>query len=380
MLDLPYNLAVLLVDAAALLAIARWPRPRTVLRAAFLAGAAAVALTAPFRIEGFHAMRLLCWALFVHAPLDLLGAAVLLWRAPGRAAAGSEGEERADPRVRPLVGALVGLAALLVAVAVDAFLIEPTWLEVTRLRLPAPGLARPLRIVLLADIQTDHIGEHERAALRRAAECDADLVLFAGDYVQCIGWPAQRREAEAFRQALLETGLGGRLGGFAVQGDVDEDGWTEQFRGTRIATRPAFTSERPREDVELICLPTPLSRSPGLKLPPRDGRYRILLGHAPDVALGDPDADLVLAGHIHGGQVRLPGIGPLLTLSQVPRRMAVGATTLPSGLTLVVSRGIGLERVYAPRLRFLCRPELVVLDLVPAPRRATAAGVDPRGE
>ena len=38
---------------------------------------------------------------------------------------------------------------------------------------------------------------------------------------------------------------------------------------------------------------------------------------------------------------------------------------LPSGAKLLVSRGIGLERGHAPRIRFLCRPELVVIDLVP---------------
>ncbi len=76
-------------------------------------------------------------------------------------------------------------------------------------------------------------------------------------------------------------------------------------------------------------------------------------------------ADLMLAGHTHGGQVCLPVLGPLLTPSGSPRSWASGATAMPGDRTLVVSRGVGMERQGAPRLRFLCRPELVVIDLKP---------------
>ncbi len=55
----------------------------------------------------------------------------------------------------------------------------------------------------------------------------------------------------------------------------------------------------------------------------------------------------------------------LLTLSRVPRSWTSGMTELPRGGRLLVSRGIGMERSGAPPLRFLCRPELVVVDLVP---------------
>jgi predicted MPP superfamily phosphohydrolase len=93
--------------------------------------------------------------------------------------------------------------------------------------------------------------------------------------------------------------------------------------------------------------------------------FHVVLGHAPDFALAAPPADLLLAGHVHGGQVRMPGWGPLLTLSRVPRTWAAGRTDLPGGGTLIVSRGIGLERGDAPRLRLFCRPELVVVELEP---------------
>ncbi len=98
---------------------------------------------------------------------------------------------------------------------------------------------------------------------------------------------------------------------------------------------------------------------------PDPGRFHLVLGHSPDFSLGKVDADLLLAGHVHGGQVRLPLVGPLVTSSRVPRSMVTGLAELPSGGKLYVSRGVGMERGSAPRLRFLCRPELLVIDLVP---------------
>jgi predicted MPP superfamily phosphohydrolase len=62
----------------------------------------------------------------------------------------------------------------------------------------------------------------------------------------------------------------------------------------------------------------------------------------------------------------LPGIGPIITLSAVPRKWATGMTDLGNEKKLIVSRGIGMERAGAPRVRFLCRPELVIIDVAPA--------------
>ena len=152
-------------------------------------------------------------------------------------------------------------------------------------------------------------------------------------------------------------------GGIAVKGDVDDRRWTEIFAGTEILAVPGRASLK-RGPVTVTALTPDDSRAPILHRPDpvvhRDG-FHIVLGHAPDIALASPPADLILAGHTHGGQVRLFG-WPLLTLSKVPRAWAAGVTALPGGGTLVVSRGIGMERRDAPRIRFLCRPQLVVLD------------------
>jgi uncharacterized protein len=295
--------------------------------------------------DPFHAMRLAAWLVFLYLPVFLLLLASAVWQEDRRSATAS--------------GVLV---AMLCLVAIDAFLVEPHWLEVSHHRLAAPGLQRPLRLVVLADLQTDAVGEYERAVFRQVRELAPDLVLLPGDYLQL---PARQRQAQVPALRALFEPLEPPLGIWAVGGNVDPPGWPALFEGTAVATFPRSGTVTLREDLRLTGLSLADSFSPALQVPPESGVFHILFGHAPDFALGDNQAQLLVAGHTHGGQVRLPGIGPLITLSQVPRAWAAGLTRLSGGRSLVVSRGIGMERGRAPRLRFFCRPELVVLDLVP---------------
>jgi predicted MPP superfamily phosphohydrolase len=291
----------------------------------------------------FGVMRGLSWALFLHTPVLGLGLAVQL--------------RRRGPSTVAALGAL-GLAA----VGVDAFGVEPRALEVSHLEVRSRKLHEPLKVVVLSDIQTDDVGEYEHVALARAAEEHPDLVLLTGDYVQARG--AERAGvARAFTDLIRTSGLRPRLGAFAVRGNVDDPDWEDLFAQTAV-TAISATRSFDAGPVRLEALSLGDSFDVGLSLP-GSAQFQIAFGHGPDFALGDVGADLLIAGHTHGGQVRLPGIGPLLTLSCVPREWAAGATALPGGRTLVVSRGIGMERAQAPRLRFLCRPQVVVIDLRP---------------
>jgi uncharacterized protein len=99
--------------------------------------------------------------------------------------------------------------------------------------------------------------------------------------------------------------------------------------------------------------------------------------HSPDPApeLAALGYDLILAGHTHGGQVRMPFTGALVTNSAVPRRLSMGLSRLGSAF-MHVSPGLGTSK-FAP-FRFLCRPEATMLELVPVgatgtPRRLDAA-------
>lgn len=97
--------------------------------------------------------------------------------------------------------------------------------------------------------------------------------------------------------------------------------------------------------------------------------HRIVISHSPDFIDAMPfDVDLVLAGHTHGGQVVIPWFGPPKTASRLPRRYAGGLNDF-GGTPLHVSRGIGMERGFEIPVRFLCPPEVCLLDLPLTPPR-----------
>jgi len=363
--ELGFNLLVLALDGAALALTGRSPRlaaPAILLwcLGVFL-GVLAFGGQVAF-MRAFFAARLASYAIFLHGPLCWIGLAWVL-RRQGRAGGSEGGEEGSKPSPWAPRAALA-LGLLLACVGVDAFLIEPTALQIRRVQVPSARVQEPLRIVVLADLQTDAIGPYEREVLARIAAEEPDLLLLAGDYLQCWSHEDHERETLALQDALRASGIRPRLGAFAVGGDCESRGWEATFAGTRIQPLQGVAHVDSRIRIQGLSLGESFRGAPAL---PPTQQLRIVLGHRPDFALAPAEADLLLAGHTHGGQVQLPLIGPLVTLSGVERSWAAGEPTLlPSGATLIVSRGVGMERATAPRLRFLCRPELLVVEVVPS--------------
>ena len=349
-----FNFLILVVSIAALVIFSR---QRTILGALAVVIVVGVAsLVSALGLGGglFGAMRLTAWAAFVHAPLVLIAMAAVLFS-----------------RHRAVAAVAVVIAVLIVGVGVDAFFIEPTWLEVTRRQITSPKLKAPLKIVVIADLQTDVIGPYERDVIARVVAEQPDLILLAGDYLQVhdeAKWDQLRGQ---LNWLLKEEGFHAPLGIYAVTGNVDYAAWPEIFDGLPVTCVTRTKSfDLARDDIRV----TGLSMGDSFDVNTRvadSKRFHICLGHCPnfamgpDLAQGNVQADLLVAGHTHGGQVRLPLIGPLITLSRVPRSWAAGWTELSGGRRLLVSRGIGMERGSAPRLRFLCRPELVIVEVMP---------------
>jgi predicted MPP superfamily phosphohydrolase len=312
-------------------------------------------------LDTFGLIHLIYLGLVVVVPLVGAGVLAAAWRG-------------CCELTRPVRVLAVGALAL-AAVGGYASFIEPYRLRVEQARVPVrrwgPGPA--IRLGVLADLQTDHIGAYERRAVASLVAQKPDVILIPGDLFQAH-YRVLEREWEPIRALLRDLKAPG--GVFLVPGDVDPpletlrelvagtgvrllvNDWAEvELAGRRLAiggVELAFVSPGARELVDR------LGREPD------PGAARILVAHRPDVALGltpGDGIDLVVSGHTHGGQVVVPGFGPLMTLSSVPRAVAAGGLHELDAQRLYVSRGVGFERGQAPPLRFWCPPEISILEL-----------------
>ncbi|MEX1178913.1 MAG: metallophosphoesterase [Nitriliruptor sp.] len=295
-----------------------------------------------------------------------------------------------------LASATAGAAAATLAYAT---LIEPRWYRLRRLR--APGtLRRPgtLRILHVADTHLAPWQEDRVRFLASLANLDHDLVVATGDL---LGW---QRHEDATARALAPLTSGGRPG-VVVLGSNDRFGpvvksplayFTEPERrvhGSPLDT-PRFVAALTHHGYETLVddateVTTPLGtvavggiddphlafgrgRSADEVLPAAaavaptdlDAILRLGLVHAPYRAaldrLVDAGHDVLLAGHTHGGQVRLPGVGALTANCDIPLDQARGPSRW-QGRYLHVSPGLG-HSAYAP-VRFACRPEATLIEL-----------------
>lgn len=236
-------------------------------------------------------------------------------------------------------------------------------LAVETIDLPVVHLPKQLdgyRIAHLSDIHLtgDIHSAFARYAVERATNWSPDLMTLTGDIVDtedCIDWLDG-----------IFASAGARDGCYYILGNHD----------TRVVdaavTRRAMDSlgwidlGGKKMDCELNGASCSLIGNehpwfPRPELPPNsDGRFRLLLSHSPDQIwwARRHGVTLMLAGHTHGGQGRLPLLGPLISPSFHGSRYASGDFFKPP-TTMHVTRGL----CGAHLLRINCRPELSLLTL-----------------
>lgn len=273
--------------------------------------------------------------------------------------------------------AIVGAIEMLASAALAwGALIEPGQVQRSHLSVPSDKLpleAPPLRLLQISDLHVERFGKREEQVLDLVEQTKPDLIVLTGDYVNLsyIDDPT----AQADLRRLLE-GLSAPLGVYAVLGSPPVDRTVPPlFRdlpirllrdevvvleraGWSLALLGLDCSHRPEEDGRRLA--TLAARAPA-------GAFRLLLYHSPDLMPIAPQLgiDLYLCGHTHGGQVRLPLVGALVTATQQGKRFEMGPYR-HDGTHLYVSRGVGLEGMGMPRVRLLSRPEVTLVAIEPA--------------
>ena len=288
-----------------------------------------------------------------------------------------------------------GEAIILAGICFNALYWEPYHVKIEYYRIETEKVKGPVRIVFVSDIQADHIGSHEINTLKKIQRLDADLIILGGDYIQAHSEHQKNQLPERFRQMLLDYPLTAPLGVYAVAGNISgadvrdaelfQETGIEYFQVSTII--PDLGEAEKIGPIDLVLLGLGHSwgglGKHGLT---ESGNFIVMAGHCPNYAIdgwtnpktgnslsgyrkAEKTPDLMLAGHTHGGQVVIPFYGPLTgwgdeRVDQVPPNMMSGFHKYPNGGHLLVTRGSGMERGWAPRIRLFCPPEISVIDIV----------------
>lgn len=284
---------------------------------------------------------------------------------------------RPAPAKRSIGGlALLWLGNLvLLGLLVDAFYIEPFLLTVTNVRVDTPAFpaGKPLRIVQLSDPHVERTTKREQELIPLVDSLEPDLIALTGDYLNL----AYVRDPIALHDAReMLSQLHAPYGVYAVAGTVDHPSqlMDDLFEESDILVLDDEVVTVPLENGDLYVVgvtnlerrrDTAALRSVMDQVP--EDVYTLLLYHTPDLieTAAEEGVDLYLAGHTHGGQIRLPFYGAIVTFSDYGKQYEHGLYTV-GATTMYVTRGLGMEGFwFTPRVRFLCPPEVVVLDVGP---------------
>ena len=248
-----------------------------------------------------------------------------------------------------------------------SFFIEPNMLAVKRYRIKDEAL-KGLKIVFVSDF---HVKKYQKNRLKRTVELinkqNADIVLSTGDYVSGHKIKSTLNIQELFKEL---SKIKSKYGYYTVLGN--HDGWIgeniiskelEKYSVKILKNENTAVNIDDRtiyiagiEDL-ITGNPSVVKALKGVKSPV------ILLTHHPDMFTLVPNGvNLTLAGHTHGGQIRLPFIGALVVPSQFGNKYAMGLIEEKEGNNIkkmIVTKGIGTSII---PVRFNCIPEIVVID------------------
>lgn len=268
---------------------------------------------------------------------------------------------------------LLSVCALGVGGMTWAYLIEPNLLFVRKVSCRIPqwnGQGKPLKVVVAGDLHLMPTPFDEVRALRYVQsimQLEPDLILLVGDYARGASTNASMSPQKA---AQFLQGLNAPCGVFAIQGNHDFtfgwNNWKKELTRAGIRVLSDESSLITLQDGRKLQLSGLLdnSRYSKKQLPNRQSPHipHILLSHRPEVdhILSEGDADFIISGHTHGGQIRLPF--NLLWFEASPDHFPTYTYPwhISGGNTYLITKGLGTSTL---PLRFNCPPEIYLLTL-----------------
>lgn len=280
-----------------------------------------------------------------------------------------------------------GVAGVLVAIILWAFFVEPNWPRLRYVTIQGQKkIKKPITVLHLSDVHFVKEEGSKRHFFQKLSMLNPDLIFLTGDIID--------NDEGIETAARVISGFRARYGTFLVLGNheyydyrmMDNLRYHLGLGKTAVHRNsvPRFVSEMKRvgvhvlvnESVKLQVHGTPVLIS-GTDDPVTQKidferalrglspeTLNILLIHQLDglLKLSHHGVDLVFSGHTHGGQIRIPFLGPIVCDTKLPRRYVEGLHTFKD-MTVFVSRGLGAGRTLFPRLA--CRPEAIFFEIAP---------------
>lgn len=251
----------------------------------------------------------------------------------------------------------IAAAGIFAFCLIDAFYIEPFMLSVTRLNIDSPKVnGEGIKVIHLSDIHFEKNSKLLNKVVENTRKENPHIICITGD----SHYLSDYNEAE-FNLYLTEFSKIAPV--YFVCGYDTKD---------TILKASNNTFEFVEDTVKKITIDGNSFAIAGLPMMDvsfdksifNENDYNIILTHMPDLLdeVKGSDTDLYLAGHTHGGQIRLPVWGAILTLCKTGKKYEYGHFRFGQ-LNAFITRGIGLEGKPAPQARFLCPPEMVVINI-----------------
>ena len=258
----------------------------------------------------------------------------------------------------------LGMAGITGSIVADSAWYEPQALQVEKLNLPTDSPGKPVRLLQISDLHLSNFSSYFAKVARQVADLQPDLIVLTGDYLE------EQRNIRGVLSFLKE--LKATHGIYAVQGNweywsrLEGENLRRHFAGAGVKL---LINERADVEVNgralsIFGLDYPSSKDylSRLQAEVDPERFNLLLSHVPAFAHEqlNPHINLILSGHTHGGQVRLPFLPPFYLPRYSGRFVAGFYHVSQHRIPLYVSRGVGTSVL---PLRFFCRPEIGLFEL-----------------
>lgn len=252
-------------------------------------------------------------------------------------------------------------------------LISITEVKITSSKIPSSF--KGYKILQISDLHNKQFGDNQDVLIQKIKSIDPDIIAITGDLIDSKSY-----DAEVSMQLIRE--IVKKYPVYFVTGNHEQ--WSGKYNrlekelkkyDVNVLRNEHVGIRKGEQEINLLGIDDPEfvngNRDEGniiideikkAKIEMQPDRYNVLLSHRPEflTEYADEQIDLVLSGHAHGGQVRLPFIGGLVAPNQGVLPKYTAGLYVEQSTSMVVSRGLGNSII--PQ-RILNRPEIVVVQL-----------------